>query len=1330
MSAPIPSTPAVCVARGVCVNHACLGDMLGGCAFFVVTDNDIRRNIALHPQELCHQCGHAWFQHQATKAETDTHPKNWTRGGCPATACGGFFGLEGRESWSYTTLSHLSYSADYAAAPPQFATTHPALATILPPLGAPRLQAAAPQTLHPSLPLAPPVGAFDTVRGHDQGTSSDRRNAAIVRHRIDNVPGTNRQPNVSRPRNTMVTSRPPVLTPSGAVPVLQLQPHGASGSSSSSHPSSSSQSVLNVQEFAVCFFPFVHPSIKRKGKSIGKYPHSSWAFSTQEYKDIFKSLMQWDLVFTVKLSKTGSVFRSLGEQVDIFNKTHAPYDTFNEIKYTHANLVGKKPNLAHIPCPVGDHLIQLPLLRLAPRFGDLEGPLDNHTAHIGNAPGLQEFADIPRPSPTPPGSPASPPIPRVFVDSRAALEPTPGQLPRRPSRAEVDAMLERASRASTPSPTSPFAPWLRSSTLSVPEPPPLLLPEPMEVSSVDVELSVVPAPARSPVPVPASVPQPGPSLDSPPRRQRSARMTAYRVPGGARRRSGRRSAESNAATNANGGNEGSSSARPSIAEGSSGSGAGEGRSTDRGNRRARTDVASPETIATQPPTSRRRIDNGEPEQPASEVPPATRVSGAPPTPTPVAPVSAWVCCDPLGEVKKAELTAWGDRVIAALPPPSSPTDDALPHPHIKAKDAKQAAEVLVFLVNWLFRRGIPSCGPITKDDRRDFAADLSYKFPDDADIECRLVPLAEILRHSRRLHMEVSTALGDSPIRAVLRHAVQHIVKQDQYWQSRGRYHTIRWWLNRPRRAERDSALQTAGFISLLHFLILETGPDPISPYLIEHMLMGRERTCRIDKYFMRCIDAGLIGALAVWENFDTAKPLPQSMNDPLYQLLIAADVDPVHFGTSLLSRGDVETIERALVSQLTLGAPSVADQRDLTAFMLGFCSCHEQFGALMATFRGHERDYIAAMCNQRLEDVGLLFARIDWESGVDEDNVDLTMLPSAEEMAASSDTMDGAAPELLPDCVWDSIHEYDFELAFRHYMVQRGHPDSPIIREMVGQSFEEQAGDPLLRARLFLTMMSGSDLVPQDEHWSIKMKFEHKGDRYPPPVPEGEVAPTPAAIDVRACFYDCTITVDEGLRNLLTAGYPWEVFQSWFHAALLDSDGAFNQMPKTHWTPWNANGYKTYCWCTRKMELELLYARDVGGWLTPSQFETLFPDAGVQADGERMPSEYDRAGSEARTEDHPDAAPSPPPPWEIGWLLGYDSDDDSHWRHRALVDFDDYEPEWPTPILLSLEEGARAAAHGEWPSEDDDLLQAAVDEYLRDLEASLPDGVTVDMLQ
>ncbi len=149
-------------------------------------------------------------------------------------------------------------------------------------------------------------------------------------------------------------------------------------------------------------------------------------------------------------------------------------------------------------------------------------------------------------------------------------------------------------------------------------------------------------------------------------------------------------------------------------------------------------------------------------------------------------------------------------------------------------------------------------------------------------------------------------------------------------------------------------------------------------------------------------------------------------------------------------------------------------------------CPRREHEANVLQTFGGEERHYIAAMCNQRLDDVAVLLAHIDWESGVDDDTIDLTMLPSEDTVTSA----EGTRPETFPDSVWDTTNECDFELAFRHYIVQRGHPDSPIIREMVGDTFEQSADDPLLRARLFLMMLTGSDLVPQDPNWSIMVSI------------------------------------------------------------------------------------------------------------------------------------------------------------------------------------------------------------------------------------------------
>lgn len=136
-------------------------------------------------------------------------------------------------------------------------------------------------------------------------------------------------------------------------------------------------------------------------------------------------------------------------------------------------------------------------------------------------------------------------------------------------------------------------------------------------------------------------------------------------------------------------------------------------------------------------------------------------------------------------------------------------------------------------------------------------------------------------------------ALGESPRRAVMRHAIGQVVKQDMYWQDRGRYLGIRWLSNkRPVSPARDCILRTSGFLSLMHLVVLESGPDPISPHLIRYVLEGPESLTRVDEPFLRVIDPAVVDALQLWKQFDTSSPLPQHALDPLFQTLAAFDID------------------------------------------------------------------------------------------------------------------------------------------------------------------------------------------------------------------------------------------------------------------------------------------------------------------------------------------------------------------------------------------------------------------------------------------------------
>ena len=81
------------------------------------------------------------------------------------------------------------------------------------------------------------------------------------------------------------------------------------------------------------------------------------------------------------------------------------------------------------------------------------------------------------------------------------------------------------------------------------------------------------------------------------------------------------------------------------------------------------------------------------------------------------------------------------------------------------------------------------------------------------------------------------------------------------------------------------------------------------------------------------------------------------------------------------------------------------------------------------------------------------------------------------------------AQSEEMSTSTWDALFEDAFRSRLIRYLRGRGHPNHPDVIEVVGQeTFVREEQDPLLRARLFLQMMSGSDLVPIDKEWKLKV--------------------------------------------------------------------------------------------------------------------------------------------------------------------------------------------------------------------------------------------------
>ena len=86
--------------------------------------------------------------------------------------------------------------------------------------------------------------------------------------------------------------------------------------------------------------------------------------------------------------------------------------------------------------------------------------------------------------------------------------------------------------------------------------------------------------------------------------------------------------------------------------------------------------------------------------------------------------------------------------------------------------------------------------------------------------------------------------------------------------------------------------MKKAGFLSLLHMLVLRVGPDPISPWLLLFAMLGHDQACVIDHPFMALVDPELYDSLAPWITHDRTKPIPTNPTQALFHILGAAGID------------------------------------------------------------------------------------------------------------------------------------------------------------------------------------------------------------------------------------------------------------------------------------------------------------------------------------------------------------------------------------------------------------------------------------------------------
>ncbi|KAJ7777011.1 hypothetical protein B0H16DRAFT_1683756 [Mycena metata] len=135
------------------------------------------------------------------------------------------------------------------------------------------------------------------------------------------------------------------------------------------------------------------------------------------------------------------------------------------------------------------------------------------------------------------------------------------------------------------------------------------------------------------------------------------------------------------------------------------------------------------------------------------------------------------------------------------------------------------------------------------------------------------------------------------------------------------------------------------------------------------------------------------------------------------------------------------------------------------------------------------------------------------------------------------------------------------------HYLTGTGHPhdSDQVIHALIGDN--GSVADSILRATLFLSVLTGSTMLPVRPSWKIKCLITHDwSELYPTTDAAGREDFGPEImVEFRSCFKTFTVTNNARLRRLLLSQRLEELpegqdshFGQFIHAGLLASRASY----------------------------------------------------------------------------------------------------------------------------------------------------------------------------
>ncbi|KAK6995577.1 hypothetical protein R3P38DRAFT_3407634 [Favolaschia claudopus] len=372
------------------------------------------------------------------------------------------------------------------------------------------------------------------------------------------------------------------------------------------------------------------------------------------------------------------------------------------------------------------------------------------------------------------------------------------------------------------------------------------------------------------------------------------------------------------------------------------------------------------------------------------------------------------------------------------------------------------------------------------------------------------------------------SAVGKGSRNETIALAVRMLLSDGHYWVEHEGHLTLRLHPCRAAIPSRACTLRATGFILFLHFVFIGA-PIPVSPFLFSTIFDGRPTATKFDLEFLtRFMTLPSLETVKSFHRVPLTDRLYSSPTDKRFQILLnLPEMDPTMIGLQRC-QAEQDGIIAAIISYLTLGTVDITNQPDFRILEDGFNMCVEAFGGQDRPH--HVLEWFATPCKQ------LILSAFDRQIKSAAD------LVSHLEYAHSNRENDPWGDNTETVAI--------FKRFVSHYLSEPGHPEDHMFFEaLLDDELRENRDDPLLRPKLFLSVLTGSTSLSIDPDWVIKCDITHDwNEEFPHTGPDGVEDYGPDAdvsIFFRACFQSYTISNNAMLRFLLLSR-SWQRHDVW----------------------------------------------------------------------------------------------------------------------------------------------------------------------------------------